>query len=194
MPDYKIILGAIASILGVAGYLPYLLDMYRGKTKPHAFTWLIFAVLAGISFFAQLTESGGAGVWLTAITGSVSAIIFVVALFRGVRTYVPFDWLCLAGAAIAIAIWALSGEAFLAVILIVIIDVFGMLPLLRHCYLKPNEETASMFAIYFFAWIFSILALETYNATTVLYASYSVVMNAIVVATLLWRRKAFPVK
>ncbi len=189
MTDYKIIFGIISAILGVVGYFPYVSDIYKGNTKPHAFTWLIWAALAGISLSAQIVEKGGAGTWLLAITGSISILIFILSLFKGVKEFVLFDWLCLSGAAIAIALWALSGKPLIAVILVVIIDIFAVLPLLRHSYLKPYEETPAMFAIYFFACIFSLLALNTVNLTTVLYIAYCVLMNA-AVAILLWYRRS----
>jgi hypothetical protein len=41
--------GVIAVILTFAGYIPYLRDVFAGKTKPHIYSWFLwgFDVLIG---------------------------------------------------------------------------------------------------------------------------------------------------
>ena len=56
MLEYKTILGIIAVIIALAGYVPYFRDIFRGKTKPHAFSWLVWASLTGIAFFGQIFD------------------------------------------------------------------------------------------------------------------------------------------
>tara|TARA_B100000745_G_C20058043_1_gene360921 strand:+ start:395 stop:511 length:117 start_codon:yes stop_codon:yes gene_type:complete len=38
MLEIKEIIGVITVILGVVGYIPYLRDVLKGKTKPHVYT------------------------------------------------------------------------------------------------------------------------------------------------------------
>jgi hypothetical protein len=187
--DYKNLFALLGITLGVIGYIPYLLDIYRGKTKPHAFTWLVWAVLGGITFAIQITEGGGLGAWLTFTTAVISFFVFWWALFRGVRVFVGFDWIALVASFISLGIWFFTGDPTLSVILIIVTEIFGMLPLLRHAYLKPDEETPSMFVIYCFAWAFSLVALKTFSVDTALYASYSVIMNMVIAGIILARRR-----
>ena len=83
MLEYKTILGIIAVIIALAGYVPYFRDIFRGKTKPHAFSWLVWASLTGIAFFGQIFDKGGAGAWVTGFTAVVSFAIFFLALKKG---------------------------------------------------------------------------------------------------------------
>jgi len=188
--EFKNIFALVGVALGVIGYIPYLRDIYQGKTKPHAFTWFVWCVLSGTTFAIQMTEGGGMGAWLTLTTTVVSFVIFWWALFRGVRVFVRFDWIALVASLASLIIWFFTGDPTLSVILIVATDIFGTLPLLRHSYVKPFEETPSMFVIYFFAWIFSLAALETFSIDTSLYVIYSVAMNAVIAGIIIWRRAA----
>ena len=59
------------------------------------------------------------------------------AFWRGDRSYSPLDWLCLAGASVALAAWAFSGSPLTAVILIALVDTIGALPTIRKAFDKP---------------------------------------------------------
>jgi hypothetical protein len=50
--EYQIILGILATIIVLAGYLSYFRDVLFGVAKSHAFSWLIWGVLNGLTFFA----------------------------------------------------------------------------------------------------------------------------------------------
>ena len=62
MPEYKVLLGALAIVIGIFAYIPYLRDLWRGKTKPHAFSWIIWGIMTSTGFFASMSRGGGAGV------------------------------------------------------------------------------------------------------------------------------------
>jgi uncharacterized protein with PQ loop repeat len=60
MTIYKIIISVIVVILTFVGYVPYVIDILKKKTTPHAFTWFIFSLAGGIGCALQVF--GGAGV------------------------------------------------------------------------------------------------------------------------------------
>ena len=39
--DTKIAYGILGTLAVIAAYVPYFRDIYKGRTKPHAYTWLI---------------------------------------------------------------------------------------------------------------------------------------------------------
>ena len=74
-------LGIFAIVIGIYSYIPYFRDIVAGRTKPHAFSWFVWALLTGIAFFAQLHGKGGAGAWVTDDpVGSVILITIIDAL------------------------------------------------------------------------------------------------------------------
>ena len=59
MPLYKILISIFAVILTFVAYVPYIQDIIKKKTTPHAFTWFIFTLAGSIACGLQIF--GGAG-------------------------------------------------------------------------------------------------------------------------------------
>ena len=190
MLTYKVTLGAIATILGLIGYVPYFRDIYLRKTKPHAFSWLIWGILTASGFAGQVADKGGPGSWITGVTAAVCLLIFALALQRGERDITRSDWACLLIALGAIPLWIFTATPLWSVILITLIDVVAFLPTIRKSYLKPEEETASTYLMSSLKFSLSIAALEHYSLITVLYPASLVVVNFPFVLMLYLRRRS----
>ncbi len=91
--DYRVGLGVIATVMALISYVPYIRDMVAGRTKPHAFTWLVWASLTAIAFAGQISDGAGPGAWVTGFTATVSFAIFAVALRHGEKDIAPMDWI-----------------------------------------------------------------------------------------------------
>ncbi len=120
--DYRVALGVIATVMALISYVPYIRDMVAGRTKPHAFTWLVWASLTAIAFAGQISDGAGPGAWVTGFTATVSFAIFAVALRHGEKDIAPMDWISLAGAGSGLLLWAITDQPLLAVVLITLID------------------------------------------------------------------------
>lgn len=182
-------LGLLAITIGFIGYIPYFRTILNGKTKPHAFTWLVWGVLTGIAFAGQIAGSGGAGAWVTGFTALISFIIFGFALFRGVKDFPLTDWLCLLGCVIAIALWLVTKDPLTAVILITVIDAVAFIPTIRKSYSAPNSEPIFTYALSGLKFLIGIVALERLSVITVLYPASLVLANGAFVLMLLVQRK-----
>ncbi len=187
--EYKITLGVIATVIGFLSYIPYFRDIIKGKTKPHAFSWLVWSVLTGIAFFAQVVKGGAAGSWVNAGTAVLCFSVFIAALFRGERNIKTSDWLSLAGAGTGLVLWALTNNPFGAVALVAVIDALGFIPTFRKSFYKPYEETMSTFMVSTLKYAISLPALGSFNPTTWLFPASLVLTNGSFVILLLIRRK-----
>lgn len=189
MVDYKEVLGFIATLLGLIGYWPYFLDLFKGKTKPHAFSWFVWSILTGIAFAAQIMEEAGPASWVTGLSACICFIIFLFALFKGKKTFPVIDWIALVISLVAIFFWRLTGDPTLSVILVTAADALGFFPTFRKSYYQPFGETLSTFIFATIKWIPAIMALENYTISTWLYPLSLVVMNGAFVCMLFLRRK-----
>ena len=187
--DHKIILGFLTIVIALVSYGIYFRNIFLGKTKPHAFSWFIWAVLSGIVFFAQVVENAGPGAWITGFTAVVCFIISVVASFKTEEQFSVFDWTSLTCALAALILWRFTKDPGLAVGLISLTYALGFLPTFAKGYRKPYEETATTFALNALKFAVSILALATFSLATWLYPVTLVLLNGIFAAMLLLRRK-----
>ena len=63
-------LAVVAAILAIAGNLPYLWDILKGRVQPHPYTWLVWTIVSGIIFFGQVAKGAGIGALPTAAYSS----------------------------------------------------------------------------------------------------------------------------
>lgn len=175
-------------ILGTISYVFYIADVVRGKTKPHAFSWLVWGLLGLTVWLIQVAEQSGPGAWVFAYGAVACAFIFVLALKKGERNIVLIDWIFLAGALLAYFLWLFTEQALPSIVLLSLIDAIGYLPTFRKSYHKPFEETASMYWLSMIKNIFTILALNNLSLVTVLYSASLLFMNTTFTSMLYWRR------
>lgn len=185
----KTLLGIMATLLALYSYIPYFRDIFAGKTKPHAFSWLVWFLLTAIAFIAQIKDNGQAGAWVTGFTAIVALMIFIAAITRGEKNITRSDWLCLIGSFLAMGLWAVTDSPLTAVLLITLIDALGFAPTFRKAFRNPQEETLVTFALSAVKFVIAIAALGNYSTVTVLYPASLVLMNGLFVAMLIIRRK-----
>jgi hypothetical protein len=188
MAETKTLLTVVALLLAILAYIPYFRDIFSGKTKPHAFTWLVWCVMSTVAFFSQVSDGGGVGTWVLAFTAVVNFIIFCFAIYRGQNTITSLDWFCLMGAFLGVALFTFNEDPPMSLLIISAVDIVGFVPTVRKSMINPYQETISTFTITSLKYVFAIAALENYTFITVYYPAVVCTMNALFVALLLHQR------
>jgi hypothetical protein len=187
--NFKEVLGIIASLIALVSYIPYFRDIFKGKTKPHAFSWLVWSILTFIAFFGQLAGGAGAGAWVNGVTAIICFIIFIFGIQKGRGTIVFIDWISLVGAFVAILFWFITKGPLLSIILVTLTDALGFFPTFRKSFINPHEETLSTYFLSGLKYIFALLALDNVSVVTALFPSYLIIANWIFVVMIVFRKK-----
>jgi hypothetical protein len=187
--DYKDTLAIAAIAIAFVSYIPYFRDIFAGKTKPHAFSWLVWGILNAIAFAGQIHDKGGTGAWAVGFTALVMFIIFSLALYKGEKNIKLLDWICLVGALVALGLWFVTNGPLLSVILITVIDALGFFPTVRKSFNKPHEETLTTYVLSTIKYLLVVMALHSYTVVTVLFPASLVLMNGLFVVMLIVRRR-----
>jgi hypothetical protein len=181
----KTFFGLASVLVTLLQFAPYIYDIFRRKTYPHAFSWFVWGLPCFIVFAAQIAEGGAAGAWATGFTTIACTGIFILALFYGDRNIHLIDWICLGLASLAIAVWSVTSNPLYAVCLITLSDVLGFGPTLRKSLLKPEEETLSSYFIAGIKWILALLAFNKVSLVLWLYPVSMIIANWILVVILM---------
>lgn len=189
MSDYHIVLGAVTVIMAFVGYGLYFRSIFKLETKPHPFTWFLFLVLDGTVFVAQVMNGAGPGAWSMGVGTILAAVVFLLALKRGEKRIAKFDWACLGVALLGIGGWIVTNNALVAVVLASLTDSLAKAPTIRKSYLRPYEESVSIWSLDIVRFFLSILALSSMTLTTALSPAEIIVTNAILVIVILLRRR-----
>jgi hypothetical protein len=187
--EIKLLFSLIATALAIISFIPYTRDICRGKTKPHAFSWFVWALLAFIAAAAQLADGGGVGALALIVTGVLSLGIAGYSFFKGTVDITRGDWTSLTVSLAAIPLWLATKNPLWSVLLISIIDVVAFWPTFRKSYHLPHSETLSVYWLSTFKHALAIAALQNYSVVTVLYPLSLAVTTLFFTLMLMVRRK-----
>ncbi len=175
----KVIFAIISTIIGISCFIPYIIDIFKGKTKPHSYSWLIWTILQTTGAIAMSSGGAGLGVMSLSIGAILCGFVFIMSLFYGSNNITIFDTICLIGALIAIIIYFFLKDALLSVIVVAITDIIGFLPTFRKSYEEPGTETISTYILSSVSSLLALRALSFFSLTTSLYLISLVITNGL---------------
>lgn len=190
----KEVAAAIAVVISLVGYVPYLIQIKRGKNKPHAYSWLVWTVVTWIVFATQLASGSGFGASIYAVTGVICTVILYLSFVKGEKNRTHSDMFMLLCALLSIPLWLVTDNPTASILLVTAIDLFAFGPTIRKCWMKPHEETYVSHTIAGVKYGIGIIAIEKYNFGTLFYPVVLVCVNILFTLYVLWRRGAVGVK
>lgn len=187
LEDYKFWAANIAVFMTLYAYYPYLKGIFRGRTKPHCFTWLVWSLVSIIAVIIQIVEGGGMGAWPTLAAVFTCLLITILALFKGSKDIKLIDYVFFGLSLSAIPLWVLFKDPVYSALLVTGIEIVAALPTLRKSWHKPEEEVALTYGLNTARYMLSIVALEALNIATTAYPAGMVFMNGMIFFVLIIR-------
>jgi len=187
--DFKFIIAIIATLLVIIGYIPYFKDIFARKTKPHLYTWLIWAITQGTATVALLYGGGKFG-GMSLIVGTILLLFVVILSFKyGTKDIKISDKIILILALFAIVFWWQLDNPLIAVLIVSAINGVGFIPTIRKSFLNPWGETLSFWGIMIIVDFLALISNAEYNFLTVFYLFILLIGNMLVFSICFFRRK-----
>ena len=181
----KLLLAGVSALFEFGAYATYVRGMFRGHTRPHAYSWLVWTLTQGTALAALWYGGGGWGA-LGLVVGTILAFsIFLLSFRHGTKNITRGDTVVLAIALGAILVWWKLDSPLAAVLMVTGIDMFGYIPSIRKSIIDPWSETISTWAIFFISDLFSLLALSEYNLLTMTYLTLITAANIVLISVCL---------
>jgi hypothetical protein len=137
------ILILLATLISIAGYLPYISGIIKGKSKPNRATWLIWSILGTVLCFTSFEVSNHD--WMVICVPIVYMVgptmVALLSFWYGEGGTSKFDVICFLFAFIGLGLWLILDMVVLALWLSIIIDGIGALPTIKKSYLDPKSES-----------------------------------------------------
>lgn len=159
--DYKQIFSITAGVLILVSYIPYIISIFRGLTKPTKSTWICILALDGLmlaSMVAKDTVNGqiiGAwiGVWIT----------LALSFRYGVPGWQKTDTICLVIAGIGALCWVIQKDAIFGMIGSTVGYFVSYVPTCLSAYKDPSREDGLAWFICFVSCIFALFAIPVWT-------------------------------
>ena len=176
-----------AALLAIAGNVPYVIDILKGRVQPHAYTWFVWTVVSGIVFFGQVAKGAGIGALPTAAAEIFTLLIFLLSLRYGFKGITKTDTFFLILALVGIVPWILTSDPTVSVIVAVSIDVIAFIPTLRKTWAEPETETPILYSANVVRHILALFSMQAYNIATMLHSIAMITTNTIMTLLLVTR-------
>ncbi len=160
---YRVLFSAIASLIAIVSYYPYIKGILNGKTKPHRATFLIWTFIGIVEFISYLASGGGVASALIITYTIGTAVIFVMSLKSGVGGTSTLDIICLLGALAGVLGWMATKNPHFALACSILAGTFGYLPTLKKAYLTPETENTAHWALCALAAVLNLFALSSWS-------------------------------
>ena len=185
-----VLFGWLSLALTVISYVPYIVSVARGNTRPHVFGWAIWALVSLIAAAGQYAGLAGPGYWATLLSGIFCIVIAVMAaLQKGDKSITRHDKALLILALMAMPLWYVTNDPLSAVVLVTLIDASGYVPTMRKSWRAPQHEMPLHYIISNVKHVLAIAATITYSMTTLLYPVSLFILNAVLIALIYYRRR-----
>lgn len=169
--------------------VPYILDIFRKKTRPNIVTWITWTLLTGIGTVATFAAHEPLTALLTLGSALSTGFVVVAGLWHGFVKLTFFDVACQLGALVGLILWFVFNSPTIAIVAAVTIDFISFLPTLVHSWRFPGEETWQTFAWSTFAVALTLLGLSSYTLASLVYPIYLFVADGTLVFVILMRRQ-----
>lgn len=190
----KLFIIILSGIITILGYIPYIIDTIKNKTKPRIVTWFIWSLLNGISCIASFSEQqySTAALMFCFALGTIAITVF--GWKRGDKDINRLDIICLSGAIIGIILWAVLRSPSVAIIILILVDFIGGIPTLVHSWKKPDEETLTTYIMSFIGASLTLFTINSWRITSAAHPLFLVVicLNFILIITI--RRRYLKLK
>ncbi|HKU18198.1 MAG TPA: hypothetical protein VJP80_02895 [Candidatus Saccharimonadales bacterium] len=169
--------GLGAGVVGAIGYIPYIRDTLRHKTRPDRASWLIWTAEYAVLFSAQAAKGATNSLWLPGLQLAGVVIVAALSIKHGEGRFTARSCLLLGLVALGLLAWYCTSNALLALLISLAVETSGLVLTMIKTYKDPASETMSMWVL---AGIGGVLGIVAVGST----ANYALYIYPIFLATM----------
>jgi hypothetical protein len=183
--NLQVIFGIIAGFFSIVCYIPYIISILKKKTIPSRATWITWTILSTVISFIHYFSGHLQTIWLPICGGIGQGIVALLSLKYGEKGWSKFDLSCLFCVGIGLVMWWHFNSPLPALILNILVDVFGALPTIKKTYFEPETEDLLTWTLYFIGSVFNLFAVSDFSFNSLVFPLYIFSVNAIMVTLVL---------
>ena len=178
---------ALAAVLTLWGNGVYALRTLRGEVHPNPVTWLLWALVPGVAFAAEIAHHAGLPALTTLSAGLGPLLVFLCALrrpgFR--RTRLTFAELCCAALSVgALVGWWVTTNPDIGLALSILADGCAAAPTVVKCRRHPETEDRTAYAFVGLGAALTLATLPAWSFTAAGFACYLLALSSILLVLL----------
>ena len=180
------------AIVHITSSISYTWSTLKGRTRPNRMTFFMWALAPFIGSAAALVSGVGWAVLPVFLSGFFPLLHFC-ASFVNPNAYWklgPFDYVCGTLSALALVLWAMTGEPVVAIFFAVASDACAGIPTVIKAWRHPETEHFGAYAGSIFNLLISFTVMTAYTFSAVAFPIYLIGMDSIILLGI-YRNKIF---
>lgn len=193
MPEtLKLAASVVATGIAIVAYIPYLVDMFRGKNKPHLYTWISIFLITAVVAWLQLIGGAGVGAIPTICGVFIDAVILFYCFRFGTKDVVFMDKVCLAISIIGVISYLVfQQQPVISLIILTAAEIISFIPTFRKTRNDPYSESLPSYYLLMLKLALILVAVREYNWLTVSYSVLWLVVFVVFLACVyIWRSRS----
>ena len=142
----------VACILSICGYIPYIVSILVGKTKPSRTSWLIWTVLSAILTYNCYLMGVGNAIYLM-IVGFLGCFVITCLsfIYSSERDFVRSNYFYLVVAIAGSVSLIFLNSILISTMVCISINFIGLLRTIRNAYFNPSQQNKLSWLLFFLA-------------------------------------------
>ncbi len=161
MSTIQSILSVVAGLLFLAGFVPYIIAIVRGETKPAKASWVIWASLDTITLVGMYVSNAMNGQIIGAMLGAW--VVVALAIRYGKPGWTKLDAFCLVGAVVGIVLWQTFSNPVLAILTSQCVVFIGSIPTFVSAWHDPSKEDRTAWTIFWLSCVAAVIAIHSWT-------------------------------
>jgi hypothetical protein len=170
------LLGIISGVLLIGGYIPYIYEVLKGTTTPNRASWFIWALSTAIILFGVKETGTHEAIWVPIADALGCSVIFLFSLFWGVGGWSRTDKISLVICIASVGILFVTGNAFVALVMNLLIYISGYIPTIQKAYVDPKSESFTAWTLFFVGVVLNLITVAVGTDTGFAVWLYPVVL------------------
>ncbi|MES3006084.1 MAG: hypothetical protein V4664_04010 [Patescibacteria group bacterium] len=150
-------LGILSGVFLIAGYIPYIYEVFRKTTIPNRASWFIWSLSTAIILFGVSNTGTHEAIWVPVADTAGCFIIFILSIFYGVGGWSKTDKISLSITLSSLVILALTGNALIALLMNLLIYISGYVSTIKKALIDPKSESVFAWSLFFIGVLLNFL-------------------------------------
>ena len=165
--DLLSILATLSFAFSVAAYVPYVKSTLSSTAKPTLSTWLSWWIM-DIAILAGMFAKDAVAMQMVAYVVGCAFVIGACLWRSADLDWKRLDSVCMGLVVLAIALWALSGDANFAIVMSLVAVLIGSAPLLINILKNPEREPFLPWILITIGGLFGVAAIPQWTIAAAL--------------------------
>lgn len=161
--------GLLAGLFELVGSFPYLIAILKRQTRPSRATWIIWSIVAIITFVSYHASGAQETLWQPGVAVFFNLLFAILSFTYGTGGKTKADILCFIGAVLSLSLWYITSNPVVALTSIVITAAIGSVPTIIKSYRHPELENTLAWSLWTLAATSNLLAIRDWHYAIVIY-------------------------